>query len=64
MGGIIEREDWPKIKKIAVDNGLIPGTTWENLPLNKNHWGCRHEFTPVVLTESQKEKLLANPVNN
>jgi hypothetical protein len=64
LGGIIEREDWPNIKAIAKDNGLIPGTTFENLPLHKNHWGCRHEFTPVVLTETQKEKLLANPVNN
>lgn len=64
LGGIIERKDWPKLKEMAEKNGLIEGTTFDNLPINKLHWGCRHEFTPVVLTEKQKEKLLKNPVNN
>jgi hypothetical protein len=27
---------------------LIPGTTKENLDINKLHWGCRHEFTPFI----------------
>ena len=63
-GGIIERKNWAEYKEIAKDNGLIPGTTFDNLPINKGHWSCRHEFTPVILTEKQKEKLLANPVNN
>lgn len=64
LGGIIERKDWPKLEKLAQQDGLIEGTTFDNLPINKLHWGCRHEFTPIVLTEKQKEKLLLNPVNN
>ena len=27
---------------------LIEGTTRENLDINKFHWGCRHEFTPMI----------------
>lgn len=63
-GGIIERKDWPKLEKLAEDDGLIEGTTFDNLPINKLHWGCRHEFTPVVLNPKQRKKILANPVNN
>lgn len=64
LGGIIDRKDWPKLKAIAENDGLIEGTTFDNLPINKLHWGCRHEFTPVVLNQRQREKLLSNPVNN
>lgn len=64
LGGIIERSDWPRLKEIAEKDGLIEGTTFDNLPINKLHWGCRHEFTPVKLTQAQKEKLLKNPVNS
>lgn len=64
LGGVIERKNWPKLKELAEKDGLIEGTTFENLPINKLHWGCRHEFTPVTLSKAQKEKLLKNPVNN
>lgn len=64
LGGIIDRKDWPKIKAIALNNGLIEGTTFDNLPINKNHHGCRHSFTPLTLTVKQRAKLLKNPVNN
>lgn len=64
LGGIIDRKDWPKLKEIAEKDGLIEGTTFDNLPINKLHWGCRHEFTPVVLNARQRENLLSNPVNN
>lgn len=64
MGGIIDRKDWPKLKAIAEKDGLIEGTTFDNLPINKLHWGCRHEFTPIILTDKQRENLLKNPVNN
>lgn len=69
MDGLIDREDWPKLEKIALEEGLIEGTTFDNLPINKLHWGCRHEFTPAVLNEKQRKKLTANktnsePVNN
>lgn len=64
LGGIIDRKAWPKLKAMAEKDGLIEGTTFDNLPINKLHWGCRHEFTPITLTKKQKETLLSNPVNN
>lgn len=64
LDGIIDREDWPGLKRRAEDNGLIEGTTFDNLPFNKLHWGCRHEFTPAVLTESQRKKITSTPTNN
>lgn len=63
LGGLIDRKDWPKVKEMAEKDGLIEGTTFDNLPINKLHWGCRHEFTPVILNDAQREKLLSNPVN-
>jgi hypothetical protein len=64
LGGIIDREDFPKMKEIGLKNGWIEGTTFDNLPINKNHFGCRHEFTPLILTEDQRKKILSKPVNN
>ena len=64
FGGMIDRKDWPKLEKLANENGLIEGTTFDNLPINKLHWGCRHEFTPITLSDKQRAKLLKNPVNN
>lgn len=57
LDGIIDREDWPKLKSIAEKNGLIEGTTFDNLPFNKLHWGCRHSFTPAVLSAEQRKKI-------
>lgn len=48
LGGIITRADWPKLKKIAEKHGLIDNTTFDNLPVNQLHWGCRHSFYPFV----------------
>lgn len=53
LNGLIDREDWPEVESIAGDE-LIEGTTFDNLPFNKLHWGCRHEFTPAVLTKAQR----------
>lgn len=64
LGGIIDRKEWPKLKALAEKDGLIEGTTFDNLPINKLHWGCRHEFTPVRLSEKQRKNLLSKPVNN
>lgn len=50
--GYLSFKEWEKILAIAKLNKkatLIPGTTIENLPLNKLHWGCRHDFTPIIL---------------
>jgi hypothetical protein len=51
-GGYLSFKDWEDILEIARNNPkakLIPGTTIKNLPLNKLHWGCRHDFTPVIM---------------
>lgn len=37
------------ILKIAKDNGLIEGTTINNVFLNLLHWGCRHSFVPLII---------------
>jgi hypothetical protein len=49
--GYLDYSDWKKVLEIARNNSkarLIPGTTIETLPLNKLHWGCRHDFTPLI----------------
>ena len=47
--GLIDMNAWEELKIIAEANGLIPGTTFKNLPFNKFHWGCRHELTPTMV---------------
>lgn len=49
LGGKITRENWPKVKELAEKNGLIDKTTFDNLPLNRLHWGCRHSFYPIII---------------
>lgn len=63
LGGLIDRTDWPDVKALAEDNGLIEGTTFDNLSFNKLHWGCRHSFTPAVLSPAERSQLLQNPTN-
>lgn len=48
LGGRLTEKDWPKVKAIAEKNGLIEGTTFDNLPVNRLHWGCRHSFYPII----------------
>lgn len=48
LGGTITRKDWPTVKKIAKNHGLIEGTNFNNLPVNQLHWSCRHSFYPYV----------------
>lgn len=53
--GLITREVWEeKLKPIAEKNGLIDGTTFDNIPFNKFHWACRHEFTPAMIKVGDK----------
>lgn len=50
--GYLTNEQLEKVLTIARENEkakLIPGTTLKTLPINKLHWGCRHDFTPVVV---------------
>lgn len=49
FGGLITTAEWEDIlKPLALTNGLIDGTTFKNIPFNRFHWGCRHEFTPSM----------------
>ena len=57
--GYMNFDEWEKILDIARNNPkarLIPGTTIKNLPLNKLHWGCRHDFTPVIMAKDLKKQ--------
>lgn len=55
--GYLSFSDWEKVLDIARNNPkakLIEGTNIKNLPINKLHWGCRHDFTPVIMKEEKK----------
>lgn len=46
----ITRENWPEVAAIGEkQNGWIEGTDFDNLPQNKLHHGCRHNFFPFLL---------------
>jgi hypothetical protein len=49
LKGKITRENWKEVEAIGKkQNGWIDGTTFDNVPLNKLHWGCRHNFFPMI----------------
>lgn len=53
LGGRITRENWNQVKAIGEkQTGWIEGTTFDNLPTNRLHHGCRHSFYPVILKKS------------
>lgn len=53
LGGKITRENWAKVEAIGKkQNGWIDGTTFDNLPTNRLHWGCRHSFYPIILKKT------------
>ena len=52
LGGKITRENWPEVKAIAEKNGLVEGTTFDNLPFNLLHWYCRHDFFPIIIKKT------------
>lgn len=55
LKGLINVQEWENVvRPIAEKNGLIDGTTFKNMPFNKLHWGCRHEFTPSMLKPGDK----------
>lgn len=54
--GYLSFKDWETVLQIARENPrarLIEGTNIDNLPLNKLHWGCRHDFTPTIKKEKK-----------
>lgn len=53
LGGKITRDNWPQVKAIGEkQSGWIEGTTFDNLPVNRLHWGCRHSFYPIIIKKS------------
>lgn len=54
LNGILPRNKWEEFEKIAKKNGLIPGTTFDTLPLNLAHIGCRHGWYPIIIKSLQK----------
>ena len=51
LNGLIRRSDWPKLEEMAKKHGLVPNTTFDNLPVNLLHWNCRHDFFPIMLKD-------------
>lgn len=50
LGGKITRTNWKDlVAHVGKNAPLIEGTTFDNLPGNLLHWGCRHDFYPVIL---------------
>lgn len=53
LNGLITRENWPKVKAIGEkQSGWIEGTSFDNLPIQRLHWGCRHNFYPKILKKT------------
>lgn len=53
LKGKITEDNWPQVKDHATKRfPLIEGTTFENLPLNRLHWGCRHSFYPIMIKKT------------
>lgn len=53
LKGTITRENWPQVVAHVGKNApLIEGTNFDNLPINRLHWGCRHSFYPIILKKS------------
>lgn len=52
QGGYVSDEQMEEIiayaKTLKNDGGLIEGTDLDNLPINKLHRGCRHNFSPTI----------------
>jgi hypothetical protein len=49
LNRVIKKSDWPALKKLAEKNGLKDNTEFKDLPLNLLHWGCGHDFNPIMI---------------
>lgn len=55
LGGKITRDNWDEVVAHATKKfPLIEGTTFDNLPINRLHWGCRHSFYPIIINKIKK----------
>lgn len=58
LGGKLKRSDWPAVLAHTTDKQpMIAGTTFDNLPVNRFHWGCRHSFYPIILEDEKPVEL-------
>lgn len=60
LHNVFTEKNWDTVlKPLAEKNGMIPGTTFKNIPQKTFHYGpinggCRHEFTPAKLRKGDK----------
>lgn len=53
LGGKITRENWPDlVAHVGQKFPLVKGTNFDNLPQNKLHHGCRHNFYPIIIKKA------------
>jgi hypothetical protein len=53
LNGKITKENWSQVEAIGKkQSGWIDGTTFDNVALNKLHWGCRHNFFPIMIKKA------------
>lgn len=53
LKGKITRENWAEVVAHVGKNApLIEGTTFDNVAINKLHWGCRHNFFPIIIKKA------------
>lgn len=53
LKGKITPENWPQVVAHVGKNAqLIEGTTFENLPIKRLHYGCRHSFYPIIIKKA------------
>jgi hypothetical protein len=53
LKGRITPENWPQVVAHVGKNApLIEGTTFENLPIQRLHYGCRHSFYPIMIKKA------------
>jgi hypothetical protein len=54
LNGRISRDNWPEVVAHSTAKyPLILGTTFDNVPINRLHWGCRHSFFPIILKKAE-----------
>lgn len=53
LKGKITKENWADVvAHVGKSAPLIEGTTFDNVALNKLHWGCRHNFFPIIIKKA------------
>ena len=54
LDGKITKKNWSDVvDHVGEKYPLIPGTTFDNVPINRLHWGCRHSFYPIIIKKKK-----------